>query len=110
MKCTYCKSNILSLLVYENLLCGNLTVTGDAWASVTGTYLISKEKASLSPSMRVFKKQGYDRFIYHTPTSWVLGKREHLSPGKREGHYFFKSKSFFKESLIELYISHIQYA
>ena len=92
------------------MLCGNLTVTGDDYARCTGTYIISEEKASLSPSMPVYKKKGYDRFIYHTPTSWVVGAREHLSPGETEGNFYFKSKSFSKESLIEFYISHIQYA
>ena len=33
-----------------------------------------------------------------------------MSPGEVEGKYWFKGKTFYKESLIELYILPIQYA
>ena len=54
-----------------------------------------------------------DRFIYHSLNQgfgWRISDYETLSPGEKEGNLWFKSKSFSKESLIELYISHIQYA
>ena len=103
-------------LVHENLLCGNLTVTGDAWASVTGTYLISEEKASKSPNKPVYKLEGQDRFIYYHPdgAGWRIGRKEHLrayelgplvyfdtllglhiGPNENlEGSHYYKSKYF----------------
>ena len=92
--------------------CPKLKVSGSDYQRCNGTYFVTAEKASLSPKMPVYKKQGYDRFIFHYPSSygWLIGVREYLSPGEKEGNYWFKGKSFSKESLIEFYISHIQYA
>jgi hypothetical protein len=78
------------------LLCGNLTVTGDDYASVTGTYLISEEKASKSPNTPVYKLQGQDRFIYYSPTKgagWRIARKEDLS-GETEGFSYYRSKNF----------------
>jgi len=80
-------------LVHDNLLCGNLTVTGDNWSSVTGTYLISEEKASKSPNTPVYKLQGQDRYIYFTLRSgngWCIGRKEDLS-GETEGYSYYYS-------------------
>ena len=67
-------------LVHENLICGNLTVTGDDNDSCTGTYIISQEKASKSPNQPVYKLKGQDRFIYYHPdgAGWRIGRKEHL--------------------------------
>jgi len=79
--------------VHENLLCDKLTVTGDDYESVTGTYIISYEKASKSPDKPVYKLEGQDRVIYYTlrdGSGWIIGKKEELS-GEREGLFFYKS-------------------
>ena len=91
--------------------CHKIKVSGSDYLGCNGTYFVTAEKAH-SSSKPVYKKIGYDRFIYHYPSSkgWRIGGYEDLSPGENEGYYFFKSKSISKESLIELYISHIQYA
>merc|ERR1712129_358209 len=92
-KCTYCKSNILLFIGNENLLCDKLTVTGDDWASVTGTYIISNEKASKFPDKPVYKLEGQDRFIYYTlliGAGWCIGAKEWLS-GELEGLHYYKS-------------------
>merc|ERR1711956_188184 len=69
-------------------------VTGSDYLGCNGTYVITAEKASLSPSMPVYKKQGYDRFIYHYPgITWLIGSREHLSPGEEEGSFYFKGNN-----------------
>ena len=52
---TYCKCNIFLFIGKRKLLCDKLTVTGDDYASVTGTYIISDEKASKSPDKPVYK-------------------------------------------------------
>ena len=60
------------------MLCGNLTVTGDDWGSVTGTYIISEEKSSKSPNKPVYKLQGKDRYIYYNPddgSGWRVGSK-----------------------------------
>ena len=90
--------------------CSKIKVSGSDYKGCNGTYFVTAEKASRSPTMPVFKKQGYDCFIFHYPDSdgWLIGRRVALSPGENEGKYYFKGKSFSKESLIELYISHIQ--
>ena len=87
--------------------CPKVKVSGSDFKGSNGTYFVTAEKAH-SSSKPVYKKVGYDRFIYHYPSSagWLIGAREYLSPGEREAHYYFKGKSFSKESLIELYISH----
>ena len=93
--------------------CPKLKVSGSDFEGCNGTYVITAEKASSSPTMPVYKKHGYDRFIYHSLNrgfGWRIGSQENLSPGEKEGNYWFKGKSLSKESLIELYISHIQYA
>ena len=94
-----------------NVECPKLKVSGSDYKGCNGTYFVTAEKAH-SSSKPVYKKLGYDRFIYHYPSrqGWLLGGRYALSPGEKEGQYWFKGKSFSKESLIELYISHIQYA
>ena len=71
------------------MLCDKLTVTGDDWASVTGTYIISNEKASKAPDKPVYKLEGEDRYIYYSPTNgygWRIGAKEHLS-GEKEGYH-----------------------
>ena len=92
--------------------CHKIKVTGSDFLGCNGTYFVTDKKTRRSPTMPVYKKQGYDRFIFHYPNSkgWRIGSQENLSPGEKEGDYWFKGKSFSKESLIELYISHIQYA
>ena len=77
------------------MLCDKLTVTGDDWESVTGTYIISNEKASKSPDKPVYKLEGQDRFIYYNPegAGWRIGKKERLS-GEKEGYYYYYSKNF----------------
>ena len=92
--------------------CPKLKVSGSAYYACNGTYVITAEKASSSPSKPVYKKQDSDRYIFHNPNNegWRIGSQENLSPGENEGSYWFKGKSFSKESLIEFYISHIQYA
>ena len=91
--------------------CNKIKVSGSDYLGCNGTYFVTAEKAQ-SSSKPVYKKIGYDRFIYHTHRieGWLIGVSEYLSPGESEGNYIFKGKSFSKESLIELYISHIQYA
>ena len=88
-------------------VCPKIKVSGSDYKGCNGTYFVTAEKAQ-SSSKPVYKKIGYDRFIYHYPSSagWKIGARIQLSLGS----YYFKGKSFSKESLIELYISHIQYA
>ena len=84
------------LIGYKNLLCDNLTVTGDDWADVTGTYIISNETASKYPDKPVYKLEGQDRFIFFTLrnlTGWCIGAKEHLL-GKTEGQYYYASKNF----------------
>ena len=93
--------------------CPKLKVSGSSdYVGCDGTYVITAEKASKSPSKPVYKKQDFDRYIFHYPNSkgWRIGAQFNLSPGEGEGNYWFKGKSFSKESLIELCISHIQYA
>ena len=78
------------------MLCDKLTVTGDDWESVTGTYIISNEKASKAPDKPVYKLEGQDRFIYYTlrnGNGWCIGAKEHLS-GETEGLSYYKSKNF----------------
>ena len=78
------------------MLCDNLTVTGDDWADVTGTYIISNETASKYPDKPVYKLEGQDRFIFFTLrkfTGWCIGAKEHLS-GDTEGQYYYASKNF----------------
>ena len=91
--------------------CSKIKVSGSDYKGCNGTYFVTAEKAH-SSSKPVYKKIGYDRYIYHWPDilGWRIGGYEYLSPGEREGYYIFNGKSFSKESLIELYISHIQYA
>ena len=97
-------------LVHENLLCGNLTVTGDDNDSCTGTYIISEEKASKSPNKPVYKLEGQDRFIYYHPdgAGWRIGRKEHLRAYEHdpliyllgwqeenlEGSHYYKSKLY----------------
>ena len=93
--------------------CPKIKVSGSDYQLCNGTYFVTAEKASSSPTMPVYKKLGYDRFIYHSLNrgfGWRISNYETLFPGEEEGRYKFKGKSFPKESLIELYISHIQYA
>ena len=89
--------------------CPKLKVTGSDYKGCNGTYVITAEKASRSLSKPVYKKQDFDLYIYHFPSSngWRIGAHESLSPGESEGKYWFKGKSFSKESLIELYISQL---
>merc|ERR1712048_1199009 len=73
-----------------------IKVTGSDYASCTGIYFISKEKASRSPDRPVYKMLGFDRFIYFTPSfdfGWRIGAREHLSTGENKGRYYFKSNN-----------------
>ena len=91
--------------------CHKIKVSGSDYQGCNGTYFVTAEKAH-SSSKPVYKKIGYDRFIFHYPSSsgWRIGAQFNLSPGEGEGNYWFKGKSFSKEPLIELYISHVQYA
>ena len=83
--------------------CPKLKVSGSDYDGCSGIFFITKEKASRSPSRPVYKKQGYDRFIFHNPgRSWFIGAHVDLFPGENGGSFFFKGKSFSKESLIEL--------
>ena len=91
--------------------CPKIKVSGSDYKGCNGFYFVTAEKAH-SSSKPVYKKVGYDRFIYYYPgiEGWLISHHEYLSSGEREGFYWFKGKSFSKESLIEFYISHIQYA
>ena len=80
------------------MLCDKLTVTGDDYASATGTYLISEEKVSKSPNTPVYKLQGKDRYIYYSPSwgaGWRIGAKEDLSAGETEGYSKYRSKNIF---------------
>ena len=104
----------IAVTAVPDVECPKIKVTGSDFENVDGTYYITGEKASKS-SKPVFKKQGYERFIFHYPTSggWSIGVRDNLSPyeefenGTFRHWYWFEGKLFSKESLIELYISHI---
>ena len=88
--------NIVFFLVHEGLICPELIVTGDDWASVTGTYVISDETASKAPERPVYKLVGQDRYVYFNPggAGWRIGTKKRLS-GETEGWYMYQSKSFF---------------
>ena len=90
---------ILFLIVNNGPICTKLTVTGDSWASCTGTYIITNEiVAAKAPDMPVYKLQGKNRYIYFTPTNgngWRIAKKIRLS-GETEGLYYYKSKFFSK--------------
>ena len=74
------------------MLCDKLTVTGDDWESVTGTYIISNEKASKSPDKPVYKLEGQDSFIYYSPSK---GENEKVdSSSETEGLSYYSSKNF----------------
>ena len=78
------------------MLCDKLTVTGDDYASVTGTYIISNEKASKSPNKPVYKLEGKDRFIFYDPSDgdgWRIGAKEGLS-GETKDYSYYRSKNF----------------
>ena len=77
------------------MLCDKLTVTGDDYASATGTYIISNEKASKSPNKPVYKLQGEDRYIYYNPggNGWRISDKVDLS-GDTEGSAWYTSKNF----------------
>ena len=78
------------------MLCYKLTVTGDDAGSVTGTYIISNEKASKFPNKPVYKLEGQDRFIYYAlrnGNGWCIGAKEQLS-GETEGLFYYRSKNF----------------
>ena len=95
-KRTYCKSNIPLFLVHGNLLCDKLTVTGDGFGSVTGTYFINEEKVSNSPYTPVYKLEGKDTYIYYSPSNgcgWRIGQKEDLSR-ENECHDSYISKNF----------------
>jgi len=74
--------------------CPKLKVSGSDFRLFNGTYVITAEKASLSPSMPVYKKPNFDRFIFHYPgITWQIGAREALSPGEKEGYLKFKGNN-----------------
>ena len=78
------------------MLCDKLTVTGDEYA-VTGTYIISNEKASKSPDKPVYKLEGQDRFIYYTllnGAGWCIGAGKETLSGETEGDFYYYSKNF----------------
>ena len=93
---TYCKCNIFLFIGKRKLLCDKLTVTGDDYKSVTGTYIISNEKASKAPDKPVYKLEGQDRFIYYTlrnGNGWCISDKGDLS-GETEGNNYYHSKNF----------------
>ena len=74
--------------------CPKIKVSGDDFRGCLGMYTITDDKASKAPERPVWKKAGYDRVIFFTPTAgygWRLGRRGALS-GEKEGNYWFKSK------------------
>ena len=75
-----------------------IKVTGSDYQHCTGIYVLSVKKASRSPDRPVYKKIGFDRFIYFYPSSngWRIGRRAALSAGENEGEFWFESKSFSK--------------
>ena len=81
------------IVLVPNVDCPEIIVTGSDYAGYLGTYFISSEKAFESPSRPVYKKPGFDRFIFYNPTEdgWKIGKRVSLYPGDYEGHWGFKS-------------------
>ena len=50
----------------DDLLCTNLTVTGDYQTDFSGSYIISDEKASYSPNKPVYKLEGQNKYIYYS--------------------------------------------
>ena len=97
----YMDANIIFFIAVSvpDVECPRIKVSGSDFLGCDGTYFITSINASRS-SKPVYKKQGYDRYIFHYPNSsgWKIGAREYLSPGDNEGNYFFKGKSFSKES------------
>ena len=70
---------------------GNLTVTGNDYGSLTGTFIINNENSSLSSNEPpVYKLEGQDRFIYYSPSK---GEKVDLL-GETEGLSYHSSKNF----------------
>ena len=67
---------------------------GDDLDGTTGSYLLSKEKALLSPEKPVYKLEGKDRYIFFNPGSsgWRISTLKNLS-GKNMNDYMYASKS-----------------
>ena len=68
----------------------NLTVTGDDYGNLTGTYIVNKENSSLSFNAPVYKLEGQNRFIYYSPSK---GEKVDLS-GETEDLSYHSSKNF----------------
>ena len=89
----YMDTNIIFFIAVSvpDVECPRIKVSGSDFLGCDGTYFITAINASRS-SKPVYKKQGYDRYIFHYPNSsgWKIGAREYLSPGDNEGSYFFK--------------------
>ena len=72
------------------MLRGNLTVTGNDYGSLTGTFIIHSENSSLSSNEPFYKLEGQDRFIYYSPSK---GEKVDLS-GETEDLSYHSSKNF----------------
>ena len=83
------------IVLVPDVDCPEIIVTGSDYEGYLGSYFISREKAIESPSRPVYKKPGFDKFIFYNPTEdgWKIGTRLSLSPGDSEGSWAFKSKT-----------------
>ena len=83
----------LSLVKVRDVTCRKINVTG-SYRDWTGIYYPSEQKSKLLPDSPVYKKPGYDKFIFNSNSyeGWRFGNREDLETGA----YYYLSKSFFK--------------
>ena len=79
----------LSLVKVRDVTCRKINVTG-SYRDWTGIYYPSEQKSKLLPDSPVYKKPGYDKFIFNTNSKegWRLGNRG----GLEAGGYHYKSK------------------
>ena len=81
------------IATFSDLQCQKLRVTGSSKYGCDGDYTISEFKSS-SPVHPVFKKSGYDRYIFYRDSSygWRIGSHESLTTGS----WYFRSKSMIE--------------
>ena len=79
----------------DDLLCTNLTVSGDYQTEFSGSYIISDEKASYSPNKPVYKLEGQNKYIYYYPNSGGWRIAEEGLVGENEGSHYYISKPLF---------------
>ena len=78
------------IATFSDLQCQKLRVTGSSENGSDGNYTISEFKSS-STVHPVFKKSGYDRYIFYRDSidGWRIGSHDDLTNGR----WFFRSKS-----------------